>query len=152
MKKPAQVSRLAWSWQQWRSPQHTSSCHHGWGLTLGPATSLSKNYSKCRILIFEILAFFTNFCPFKTDLSGNTVWPQASDFQKLAKIDLFWASYIKCKGSSLRSQCWMKLFLWFSNTVHYLRTTKCSEEYNGQKLKDFHCYFCSWLKNLIFWP
>ena len=23
----------------------------------------------------------------------------------------------KCKRSSLRSQCWMRLFLWFSNTV-----------------------------------
>ena len=26
----------------------------------------------------------------KIDLSGNTVWPQASGFQKLAKIDHFW--------------------------------------------------------------
>ena len=26
---------------------------------------------------FLILAFSTNFCPIKTDLSGNTVWPQA---------------------------------------------------------------------------
>ena len=32
---------------------------------------------------------FTIFCPIKIDLSGNTVWPQ----------------------------CWMRLFLWFSNTV-----------------------------------
>ena len=37
-----------------------------------------------------ILAFSTNFCPIKTDLSGNTVWPQASGFQKLAKMDHFW--------------------------------------------------------------
>ena len=41
-------------------------------------------------MIFWILAFFTNFCPIKTDLSGNTVWPQASGFQKLAKMDHFW--------------------------------------------------------------
>ena len=39
---------------------------------------------------FCILAFFTNFCPIKVDLSGNTVWPQASGFQKLAKMDHFW--------------------------------------------------------------
>ena len=32
-----------------------------------------ENHPKCRILIFGILAFSTNFCPFKTDLSGNTV-------------------------------------------------------------------------------
>ena len=37
-------------------------------------------------LNFLIMAFSTNFCPNNTDLSGNTVWPEASDFQKLAKI------------------------------------------------------------------
>ena len=35
-----------------------------------------------------------NFCPIKTDLSGNTVWPLASDFQKLAKMDHFWHFYL----------------------------------------------------------
>ena len=40
-------------------------------------------------LNFWILAFSTNFWPIKTDLSGNTVWPQASGFQKLAKMDHF---------------------------------------------------------------
>ena len=41
-------------------------------------------------LNFLILAFSTNFCPIKTDLSGNTVWPQASGFQKSAKMDHVW--------------------------------------------------------------
>ena len=41
-------------------------------------------------LNFWFLAFSTNFCPIKIDLSGNTVWPQASGFQKLAKMDYFW--------------------------------------------------------------
>ena len=36
-----------------------------------------------------MLAFSTNLCPNKTDLSGNTVWPQASGFQKLVKMDHF---------------------------------------------------------------
>ena len=40
-------------------------------------------------LNFWILAFFNNFCPIKTDLSGNTVRPQASDFQKLAIFGIF---------------------------------------------------------------
>ena len=40
--------------------------------------------------ITQNIAFFTNFCPIKTDLSGNTVWPQASGFQKLAKTDHLW--------------------------------------------------------------
>ena len=73
-------------------------------------------------LDFSILAFFTNFCPIKSDLSGNTIWPQAPSFQKLAKIDHFghfWLTFVhsKCKRSSFRSQCWMRPFLWFSNTV-----------------------------------
>ena len=38
---------------------------------------------------------FLNFgifrnCPIKIDLSGNTVWPQVSGLQKIAKIDHFW--------------------------------------------------------------
>ena len=37
-----------------------------------------------------ILAFSTNLCPIETDMSGNTVWPQSSSFQKLAKIVHFW--------------------------------------------------------------
>ena len=40
-------------------------------------------------LNFWILAFSINFCHNKTDLSGNTVWAQASDFQKLAKWAIF---------------------------------------------------------------
>ena len=41
-------------------------------------------------LNFCILAFSTNFCTIKTNMSGNTVWLQASGFQKLAKMDHFW--------------------------------------------------------------
>ena len=72
-------------------------------------------------LNFLILAFSTNFCPIKSALSGNTVWQQTSDLQKLAKIDHF-CLFIEllstqCKCSSLRSKCWIRLFLWFSNTV-----------------------------------
>ena len=51
--------------------------------------TMFENCSKCRIWNFWILAFSTNFCPIKTDISGNTVWPQASGFQKLAKMHHF---------------------------------------------------------------
>ena len=44
--------------------------------------TLFENHPKCLILNSLILAFSTNFCPIKTDMSGNTVWPQASVFQK----------------------------------------------------------------------
>ena len=57
---------------------HTNDRHSVWKLL------------KMSHLNFWILAFSTNFCPIKTDLSGNTVWPQASGFQKLAKMDHFW--------------------------------------------------------------
>ena len=39
---------------------------------------------------YVFLAFCTNFWTIKTDLSGNTVWPQASGLQKLAKMNHFW--------------------------------------------------------------
>ena len=42
---------------------------------------------------FSILTFSTNFCPIKIDQSGNTVWPIASDFQKLVKIHHIWLFY-----------------------------------------------------------
>ena len=45
-----------------------------------------ENHKKCRIWILTISI---NFYPFRNDLSGNTVRPQASGFQKLAKIDPF---------------------------------------------------------------
>ena len=39
---------------------------------------------------FSILAFFTNFCPIKIDMTGNTVLLQTSGFQKFVKMDNFW--------------------------------------------------------------
>ena len=39
-----------------------------------PISHCLKVTQKCRIWTFGILAFSTNFCPIKTDLSGNTVW------------------------------------------------------------------------------
>ena len=76
-------------------------------------------------LNFWILAFFTNFYPIKTDLSGNTVRPQTSGFQKIAQMNHFWHIpltfvHSKCKRSSLRSQCWMRPLLWFLNTLFLL--------------------------------
>ena len=39
------------------------------------------------LLTFRFQNF--NFCPTKTDLSGNTVWPQASSFQNSPKWTIF---------------------------------------------------------------
>ena len=42
-----------------------------------------EKHSKCRIWIFQFLAFSNNFCPIKSDLSGNTICPQASGFPNM---------------------------------------------------------------------
>ena len=51
-----------------------------------------KNRNSClkitQNVAFEFLAFSTNFCPIKSDLSGNTGF---KGFQKLAKLDYFLA-------------------------------------------------------------
>ena len=87
--------------------------------------TLFENYSKYRIWFYLILAFSTNCCLIKSDMSGNAIWPQAAYFQNFAKMDNCWHFLLtflhsKCRHSSLRSQCWMRLFLWFSNTVGLL--------------------------------
>ena len=49
--------------------------------------------------------------------------PQAAVFQKIVTLSIFNELKIvhsKCKRSSLRSQCWMRLFLRFSNTVYMI--------------------------------
>ena len=120
------------------------------------SATLFENCSKCRIWI---LAFSTNFCPIKTDLSGNTVWPQASGFQKLAKMDHFWHFKLtfvhsKCKRSSLRSQCLMRLFLWFSSTVGKTiflteKERKCdAQELSQNLLRQFFANV--WLSDTLF--
>ena len=49
----------------------------------------------------------------------------------------FLKNFCKCERSSLRSQCWMRLFLWFSNTVvslsGFLVGTKVSERFCNSK-------------------
>ena len=53
----------------------------------------------------SILAFFDNFCLIKPVLSGNTVWPQASEFKNSPKWPVFGILMNFCKLSWLRSQC-----------------------------------------------
>ena len=65
-----------------------------------------------------ILAFYTIFCPIKSNLSGNTVWPQASDFQD--QFLTFLINFYLLKNvniaRSARNVEWE--FLWFSNMVY----------------------------------
>ena len=52
-------------------------------------TSQCLKIPKMSHMYFSILTFSTKFCPIKSDMSGNTVWPQISGFQKLAKWTIF---------------------------------------------------------------
>ena len=74
-------------------------------------------------LNFSILAFSTNFCPTKIDLSGITVWPQAWRFQKLAKLSIFGIFNQLLPTQNVKG--WMRLFLWFSKTVSFFLS--CSD-------------------------
>ena len=47
-------------------------------------------YGVMQLTKWVVLAFSSNFCPIKSDLFCNTIWPQDSGFQKLAKKDHFW--------------------------------------------------------------
>ena len=53
----------------------------------------------------EFWHFPSIFVLLKIDLFGNIILPQPSAFQNLAQMDYFWHFW------------WMRLFLWFSNTV-----------------------------------
>ena len=79
------------------------------------SSTVFKNHPKCAIWGFQFWHFPPTFVlSIKSDLSGNTIWPQTSGFQKLVKMDYFWLIFVnsKCRRSSLRSQFWMWLFLW----------------------------------------
>ena len=66
--------------------------HNRVGIILSTEKSRLLCHIVWKLLKMSHLNFgiFANFCPIKINLSGNTVWPQASGFQKLAKMDHFW--------------------------------------------------------------
>ena len=98
------LQRKFWSQRRSRRPPshcslHTTSTYlkyssnwpwNEWCWSIFCSSTLFWKLLKMSHLNFLTLAFSTNFCPNKTDLSGNTVWPQALGFQKLAKMENFW--------------------------------------------------------------
>ena len=94
---------------------------------------------------FWIMAFSTNFCPFTTDLFGNTVWPQVSGFQKLVKLNETFSVIFKHKIDLIQivfdfrwsyscplrkscSDCWTrkiwKNYQWRSGAIAWTRTLR----------------------------
>ena len=116
-----------------------------------------------RHLNFWILAFSTNFCPIRTSLSGNTVWPKASGFQKLAKIDQNWPFLIKLCPRKRRQNGfeflkWSRVasndFKWFQMTSNGLEWPRMTSNSLKWPLKAFSilklkCY--NWLCEVICW-
>ena len=73
---------------------------------------------------FGILRQFLSY--YKSNLSGNTVLSKLQVFKigYLRHFSWIFVHFFKC--SSLCSQCWMRLFMWFSNTVgHYPNWLEC---------------------------
>ena len=114
-----------------------------WNTSRYPPFHSVWKLQKCRISISEF-GIFQQVLSAKIDLSGVTLFDRKIQvFKKSPKLTFFWHFlwtfvHSKCKRSSLRSQCWMRLFLWFSNTVwvwlgsnHFWRAQSPAQE-NGR--------------------
>ena len=86
------------SWSE-KTPQHFLDCSTNWVVPL-----CLEIYLKCRIWIFKLWLFLLIF----------KVWKPRQNGSLLALLRNFCP---KWKRSLLRSQCWMRLFRWVSNTV-----------------------------------
>ena len=87
---------------------------------------ISTGNSQC-LKIYKNVSFrIFNFGIFLSDLLKlSCLVTQALGFRKIAKkFWHFWWTFVhsKCKRSSLRSQCWRRLFLWFyKHRYHTIR-------------------------------
>ena len=93
-------------WVQERSLSWPSNSSEVWN-----TSHCLKIAQKSRILIFHFWHFPPIFV--KTKVTCLVTLFYRKLYVKLAKID-----HSKCKHTSLCSHCWMRLFLWFPNTVH----------------------------------
>ena len=103
-----------------------------------------ESSSKCRIWIFSLLAFAINFCLIKVICLVTLFDHKIQVFKNSPKSTIFGILkltfvYSKCKRTSLRSQSWMRLFLWFSNTMVFEKYCKTTSSVIGPS---FYC-FCS---------
>ena len=78
-------------------------------------SSLFLNLRSNEKLFYHVIDNFPNL---------HIVWKCQNVEFKFLNFDIFYQIFVhwKCKHSSLRSQCWMRLFQWFSNTVNLSMT------------------------------
>ena len=73
------VQSWSWMWKfEWKQSRNWQKCDFCFFCPVHIVWKLLKMLH----FNFWIFPFSTNFCPIKIDLSGNTVWPQASGFKK----------------------------------------------------------------------
>ena len=88
-----------------------------------------------------ILAFSINFCLFKIEQSGNTVWQVSFHFHFWHFPSIFVQLKVTCLVTlfdrKLNSQFWMRLFLWFLNTVQSSTTCQANKLLVWKKRKKF---------------
>ena len=87
--------------------------------------TLFENHPKCRIWILEFWHFPPIFVLLKLTCLVTLFDRKLQVFKNSPKWTIFCHFpltfvHSKRKRSSLRSQCWMRLFLWFSNTVFFV--------------------------------
>ena len=85
-------------------------------------STLFENYSKCRIWVYEFWHFPPIFVLLKLTCLVTLFDRKLQVFKNSPKWNIFGHFQLtfvhsKCKHNSLCSQRWMRLFLWFSNTV-----------------------------------
>ena len=94
----------------------------------------------------------TNFCRIKIDLSGNTVWPQASDLQKLAKMDnfghfLFTFVYSKCIQKCYKMRLFEDFYLLCFTWFFYQFNGLVNWSYLIYDFLSDHCNSLFWAKS-----
>ena len=102
--------------------QHGVNLYSSWSLVLEKSLkNTSEANSQC-LKITQNLAlecwYFSSFFVRSKVTSLVTLFDRKFH---VFKMNHFWWTFVhsQCKRSSLRSQCWMRLILWFSNTVNF---------------------------------
>ena len=86
--------RKSYFWRSWPPKRHLC--------------TVFENYQNCRILIFLTLTFSANFCPIKSDMSGNTRIANVARFARNFECDFFFDFQTLC--------LWQKQHFFYSSS------------------------------------
>ena len=80
--------------------------------------TLFKNYSKCRIWFFKLLYFPLIFVQLKLTCLVTLFDRKLHAFKNSPKWSILGIFHELLSTQIVTAECWMRLFLWFSNTVY----------------------------------